>query len=154
MEVDEGKEDKGEVNIDDYAGCREDNDDGEGVQLLEGEEAATRKVGGCDRVVVLHHLLFYMDTAMDSKGIELLGGDEAATGGVGSGKVVVHCLLLLYMDAAMACPNLNYFEEWPNEWEPKEGKRTQEFIIGSRHTTTSTRLKLESGFVYKTHTHL
>lgn len=44
MEVDKGEEDEDEVNGGKHAGCREDNDDGEGIKLL-GEEVATGGVG-------------------------------------------------------------------------------------------------------------
>lgn len=44
VEVNEGEEDEDQVGDDGHDRCQENDDDGKGVELLEGEEAAT--VGG------------------------------------------------------------------------------------------------------------
>lgn len=62
VEVDEGEKDEGMVNSGDHTRCLEDDDDNEGIELLEGEEIVARGVeGGGDGVVVLR--LLYMDAA-------------------------------------------------------------------------------------------
>lgn len=70
----------------------------------------TRRVGSSsdgDKVVVLH-LLFYMNMAMDGEGVGIPEGEEAVMGGLGNTNgVVVLRLCLLYMDVATACPNPN-----------------------------------------------
>lgn len=92
--------DEGEVSGGDHARCLEDDDNGEGIELPKGEEAAMGRVsGGGNQVVVL--CLLNMDVAMDGEGVELPEGEEATMGGVSSNgcgsRMMVLYLLFLYM---------------------------------------------------------
>lgn len=61
MEIDEGEEHKGEVGDGDHVGCRDDDEDGKGVELLKGEVVTRGIGGGAGEVGVLHLFLLYMN---------------------------------------------------------------------------------------------